>query len=250
MPTWGDIADDVLVTLGYTHDDAVRNVPNVMFNMALVVDRLKRLRIEKELGSGYGSRGASRMSTTFIVPLFEEDYVNGRMYFKLPSEVYDIQMNGGIEYIAYHRESGCQDNLVGLHFTQASPAEADLLAGSEMQRPSSANPYYFRARINTGTNTFADRVWLLGVSPMIKSVEVGLYLTVGDLDNLDPDAEANIPADMVYLVKRHLLDLERWVLLTPQQRLTNDGRDFKEGQQPFQPPPAVSVNDPSLNIEL
>ena len=85
---------------------------------------------------------------------------------------------------------------------------------------------------------------------MIKSVEVGLYLTVGDLENLDPDAEANIPADMVYLVKRHLLDLERWVLLTPQQRLTNDGRDFKEGQQPFQPPPAVSVNDASLNIEL
>ena len=250
MPTWGDIAEDVLVTLGYTHDDAVRNVPNVMFNIALVVDRLKRLRLEKELNSGMGSRGATDMMTTFIVPVEQENYLNGRNYFNLPGDVYDLQGNGGIEYIAYHRESGCQDNLFGTRFTLSTPGEIDILAGSEMQRPTPYTPYYFRARLNNGLTTFVNRVWLIGISPNLQSVEVGLYLTVGDLQDIDPDQEADLPADMVYLVKRHLLDLERWVLLTPQQRLTNDGRDFKEGQQPMQPPPAVSVNDPSLNIEM
>ena len=63
---------------------------------------------------------------------------------------------------------------------------------------------------------------------------------------VDPDDPADIPADMVYLIKRHMLDMERWILLTPQQRLQNDGRDFKPGEQPLQPPQMVSVNDPTL----
>lgn len=245
--TWGDIVEDVLITCGYNHDDALRNVPNGMFSLGMILDRLKKQRIEKDLMSGFGSKGSTYSVTIFNnVPVTLEPGLNNRAYFNLPSDVYDIQMNGGIEYITYNRTSGCQDNLVGRHFTLTSPAEVDNLAGSAMQAPSEYTPYYFRARYRNGTTTFADRVWLIGISPLVKTVEIGIYMTLGPIEQLNPDDPADIPADMVYLIKRHMLDMERWILLTPQQRLQNDGRDFKPGEQPLQPPQMVSVNDPTL----
>lgn len=246
MPTYLDIADDVLVTLGYNHDDRNRHRESVLFNVQLVANRLRRQRLEKEM-RGTGDRGSTDTMTTYVVPLSQEDYVgNGRMYFRLPSAVLDLQQNGGIGYICYTSDSGCPDGMVGVHFTLCTPSEADVLQGMEFQKPSPMMPYYFRARLNNGTTTFVDRCWLLGVSPLITEVEVGLYLALDLSDPLfDPNQEIDVPADMLYLIKRFVLDMERFALLVPQERLANNGRDFKVGEQPLQPPHMVSVNDPA-----
>lgn len=248
--TYLAIADDILITLGYDHDDRVRNRESVLYNVGLVVNRLRRQRLEKEFAMT-GDRGSTDTLTTYIVPLFADDYVgNGRMFFRLPSELLDIKVNGGIGYICYNSDSGCGDELVGRHFTQCTPAEADVLRGMEFQRPSPAYPYYFRSRLNNGVTTFTDRCWLLGVSPTITSVEVGLYMAL-DLSSVDfdPNTEADIPSDMAYLVKRMVLDLERFSLLVPMERLQNDGRDFKVGEQRIQPPQGISVNDVANNTQ-
>jgi hypothetical protein len=246
MTTYLDLADNILGDLGYVHDDASRPREAVLFNIEMVMDRLKRQRLEKDLASGRGSIGTTDNLTTFLVPVFQEDYLNGRNYFDLPGNVYDIRINGGIDYIRYARESGCADNLVGKRFSISSPSEIDLLErANPWMKPSVANPYYFRARLNNGTQTFTDRVWLIGVNELIKSVEIGLYLTMnlGDAQ-FDPNQEMDMPADMVFLVKKMVLDMERWALLVPQERLQNDGRDFKVGEQRLMPPQNLGLNHP------
>jgi hypothetical protein len=243
--TYADITDDLIATLGQGIDDAVLDPAWVMHNVIICADRLKKQRLEKELRSGQGSRGSTDQLTKFLVPVSQETYLNDRNYFSLPSEIYDIKLNGGIEYIVYHRDGGCKDNLVGRHFTLSTPSEIDTLNGSFMQRPSETYPYYFRSRLNDGTSVYTDRVWLIGVTPQIESVEVGLYLTLGNIEDNDPDEEVDLPADMIYLLKRMVMDVSRWKLLTPQEQLKNDGRHYD--QQPFQPPQGTSINDPVNN---
>ena len=244
MPTYTEIAYDILSTMGYSTDDANRHLESLLYNMEVVINRLQRQRLEKEF-SMTGDRGSTDTMTTYIVPLFAEDYVDGRTYFNLPSAVHDIRQNGGISYICYVSGSGCPDNLVGKHFTLATPAEVDGLDGSAFQKPRPAMPYYYRARINTGTTTFTDRVWLLGPGPTVNAVEVGLYLAV-DLSNpiTDPNVKADIPSDMVYLVKRMVLEMERFALLVPQEELKNEGRGRPLGSPTPQVPHMSSVNDP------
>lgn len=247
MPvTNGDLINDVLYTLGFVGDDAIMHRVNVGYNLGLVIDRLKRQRLEKELRSPSGSRGVTNELTTYIVPINHDSTLNNRAYFVLPGSVYDIKLNGGVGYIAYAAGSGCKDALVGRHFTLASPSEMNMLQGHGLQQPAPENPYYFRARLNTTTGIVTDRVWLYGPGVTVTDVEVGLYLTTPSVDVLDPDAEVDAPEDMLYLVKKMMLDLGRWALLVPGQRLANDGREFApyKGTQPFQPPQSISVNDP------
>lgn len=246
MPTYADIALNVLTLAGYDHDDANRNLEGALFALEMAIDTVKRQRIEKEVNSGSGSRGVTDMACTYIVPIQTENYVNGRAYFKLPSDVYDIKLNGGIEYIAYHDSSGCRENLIGKHFTLCTPSELDMLQNSPVQRPSERNPYYYRARINTGAGGCDDRVWLIGISPNISSVEILIYLTSGLSDaQFDPNQEVNLPADMIGLVTKMMLDMERWAMMVPQERMKNDGRDWNVGQRPIQAPREVSINHPA-----
>jgi len=88
----------------------------------------------------------------------------------------------------------------------------------------------------------------MGIAPALQSVEVGLYLTVGDILIKDPDEEIDLPPDMVLLVKNMVLSLERWAMAVPEESLKNDGRDRPVGWSARSlPPTTVSVNAPSLN---
>lgn len=250
MPTNGDLIDDVLFTMGFTHDDAILHRAAVGYNLGIVINRLKTQRLQKDLRGPGGGRSTSNEITTYIVSIQREPTLRNRAYFDLPSgDILDINVNGGVGYLAYASGSGCKDSLVGKHFTLASPAEMDMLDGHGMQRPSPATPYYFRSRLSTPDGIITNRVWLYGPGPLVTDLEAGLYMTTADIQNLDPDAEVDLPPDMVYLAKRMLLDLGRWSLMIPGQRLKNDGRDFApyNGPQPFQPPKEVSINDP-VNI--
>jgi hypothetical protein len=247
MPTYNDLSADILSTAGYTHDDAKRSKNSILFNIGIAIDRLKRERLEKGLRNT-GSRGLTQMLTTFLIPVNYESTLNGRGYFDLPGQVYDIQQNGGIDYIVYNRASGCKDNLVGKHFSLTSPSAVDGLYHSVMQRPRPELPYYYRGRYNDGTTLYTDRVWLMGIASALQSVEVGLYLTVGDILIKDPDEEIDLPPDMVLLVKNMVLSLERWAMAVPEESLKNDGRDRPVGWSARSlPPTTVSVNAPSLN---
>lgn len=243
-PTYGDFIDDILMTLGMTHDDAVLHRAAAAYNMGIIIDRIKTQRLRKAVVSGASTRGITDMVTTYIVPIASETYLNGRNYFTLPGEILNIPMNGGIEYITYANNSDCDKALIGKPFNLCTPGEVHNLNADAFQRPSPAVPYYYRARLQTATDRYDDRVWVLGPGPSVGYLEVGLYLSLGNIETIDPDAPMDLPADLIYLVKRAMLDMSRWLLLVPQQRLRNDGRDFGVKEQPLQPPQGISVNDP------
>lgn len=242
-----DLAHDILATLGMNHDDATRNVEGVLFNIDMVMNNLRRQRIEKEIVV-IGDRGTSAAAVTYVLPLDEDAVVGNRLFFNLPAPVLDMRMNAGVSYIRYHRSSGCADSLIGKPFTLISPAEAHTVENITFQKPTPTTPYYWPAKVHDGTTTSGDRIYMLGPSPLLKSVEVGLYLALDTSDpNADPEEGVDFPPDLVYHVKRVVLSMERFALLVPQERLQNDGRDFKVGQQPLQPPQMASINDP-INI--
>ncbi len=252
--TNAQVWDDIIKSMHMDKDDAIIHRASVAYNWGLVCNRLKRQRLEKELRSPVGSRGSTNESTIYYnVPIERIDDLWDRAYFELPvADIIDLRTNGGIEYIAYGTGSGCIDSLLGKHFTQVSPSEINMLQGHGMLRPSPQNPYYFRARISTPNGIITNRVWLYGPGATVTNVEVALYLSAAGIESINPDAEVDLPSDMILIAKKMMLDLGRWALLVPGQRLSNDGRDFApyKGPQPFQPPQQMSINDPAnLSID-
>lgn len=239
-----DLAHDILSTMGYVTDDQSRNLEGVLFNIDMVMNNLRRQRIEKETAV-IGDRGTTSSAVVYPnVPIEQDPDLNDRLYFNLPGELLDIRRNGGVGYIRYTNKSGCADNLLGKPFTLISPSEVHARQNMTFQRPSPANPYYWPAKVNNSSGISGDRVYMIGPNPMITSVEVSLYMAYDSSATSDPSEDVDFPADLVYHVKRIVLGMERFAILIPQERLQSDGRDFKVGQQPLQPPAISSVNDP------
>ena len=113
-------------------------------------------------------------------------------------------------------------------FTGASLASIYTFYQSAYQRPQSDRPYFARARAKTG-ETYKDRVYLFGVSTEIKHLLVGLY-AAPDYTEIDPDEDIGLPPHLLMPLKQMVIDLERWALQIPQERLKNDGRDFEPNQ--------------------
>ncbi len=250
MASAATLADDILVTLGYDHDDRARGRENVIFNIGLAINRLRAISINKDTSKGRDA-GLMNEATIYKVPVSREDTLCDRAYFTLPAPIIDASINGGVAYIRYCSDCGCDDGLLGRPFAMGSPNDLSTASGMEWAKPSPAFPWYFRARYAQPDGpVVTDRVWLVGISPLIECVETGLYLSVDTSSPMaDPDAELSVDDDQLYIIKRMVLDMERFALLVPQQRWKNDGRDFPPGQQPLQPPHMVSVNDP-VNTSL
>lgn len=247
--TYRALIDDILKSSGEIVDDSFRNRMAVAQNVFAAINRLKYQRIQKDIRMT-GDRGTSGFATTYAsIPVQYEASLNDRAYFDVPGSVFNLQQNGGVSYICYARDGGCADNLVGKHFTLATPSEIDILNGSAFQKPRPAMPYYMAAAFNDGEQTYTNRIWLFGISPQVEAVEAGLYLATGDLTNTDLDSEMNLPDDMVLLVKYQVLNLERWCFYVPQEKLRNEGRDTPVGANQGTPPQMASVNSPLLNAD-
>lgn len=241
-----DLAYDILATMGYKDDDATRNLEGVLFNIDMVMNSFRKRRIEKETAV-IGDRGTTSSVTAYpSVPVQPDPLFNGRLYFNLPGQVLDIRRNGGVSYIRYARGSGCADNLVGKPFSIVSPSEVHTIENITFQKPTPSSPRFWPIKV---AGQDGDRVYMIGPNPMITAVEVGLYLAIDSSATSDPSQDIEFPADLVYHVKRIVLGMERFAILIPQERLGNEGRDFKVGQQPLQPPSISSVNEQINQID-
>lgn len=250
MPSYANIADDVLLAMGYSHDDALRHREAVMYNATLIVSKLQKQRLTKQYATG-DARAASSSVSTFIVPVSEID-VPGSVFtewdskfFDLPTQVYSLDHDGGINFIRYLRNNlpkDCSPAVANTPFTGATLASMNTYYGSAYQRPTTARPYYARARENTATG-IKDRVYLFGVGQGITHLLVGLY-AIPSFNTIDPDAPVDLPDELLLTLKKMLMDMEAWALQIPQERIRNDGRDL-EPNQVVSTRPAVSVNDPS-----
>lgn len=250
MPTYNGIVDDILDTLGYGHDDALRNRNAVLYNVILVANKLKAQQLSKNIKTG-DHRSSTDMLSTYIVPITHNNVADDVVtdfdasYFDLPRSVYDVGNGGGINFVRYLRNDippNCTPALARTPFTQTTLASLNTIYDSAYQKPQSDRPYFCRAHIPNGSNT-SDRVYLFGVPQSITHLHIGLF-AAADFMEVDPDESIDLPDHLLHTAKKMLLEMESWLLQIPQERLKNDGRDLQQNQT-VQTRPIISVNDPS-----
>lgn len=248
--TYAQLADDILVTMGYIHDDALRHRESVLYNVLLVVNKLKDQQLTKQLDKG-DHKAASSMTSTYIVPVTHRDAGDSSVtewdacYFDLPTSVYSLPNDRGVVFVRYLRneiEHGCPPAVTRTPFTAATLASMNAIQSAKYQAPSPARPYYARGRESNGT-VIKDRVYVFGVKKAITHLLVGLF-AAPDFTTVDPNENIDLPDELLLSAKKMLIDLESWALQVPQERLRNDGREFEPGQI-VRTRPLMSVNDPN-----
>ena len=153
--------------------------------------------------------------------------IKNRKYIKLPACIFDYNKDGGIEYLSYYVEDfqeNCPPPFTNQTFTRTTPGSSQRLYFSRYEKPNPKNPYYYRA---------GENIFLMGIECVnVKSVEIGLYTTFKPITDpdLDLDQVFDFPEELLIQLKRQVLDLGRFVMIIPEERV-NDGNDNKVGAQ-------------------
>lgn len=147
--------------------------------------------------------------------------IKGRKYIELPTCIFDYDKDGGVEYISYYmdkEEPNCPPPFTRQTFTRTTPGDVQRIYMSDYEKPNAKNPYWYRASQN---------IFLLGlecINP--KSVEIGIYSTIKPITDpdIDLDGPFPFPEELLIQLKRQVLDLGRFVMVIPEERI-NDGVD-------------------------
>lgn len=244
--TYKEFIDDILVTIGMGFDDALWYTDNILMNVLHCEKKLVTQSLAVDTGVASDGRSASRQLSTIVVPVTynqtPSDLNWAYLYFDLPSEVYDLPHDKGINMVRYHRPSlpvGCRPSIASTPFTGTTLASLDSMYSHRHMAPSESRPYFARAKAGN-----ADRVYLFGISPLITNVLVGLFSTPRyDMVDLDSDMQAN--PQQLFTLKEMVLDMAVWPMSIPQERLKNDGRDGEPGQV-INPRRLQSINSPAV----
>lgn len=236
-----------MLELGENFDDAELSRGRVLYNVQLVAARLLQQHQAKIDDLGAGGRSSGAFLATYVLDVEEDADLNNRPYITLPITLFDLSNDGAIRYITYFPddEDACEPHLQSVQFTRTTPSALRALSGSVYQRPSPRSPYFYRASSYASDPPGMNRVYLVGVQG-IEQVEIGLLSAIDPASTPSPSEEMNFPPELLYILKRHVLDLRNWAMTIPQERLRNDGRDTDVGGQSRPPGRLVSVNDPSV----
>jgi hypothetical protein len=212
------IVDDIAKDLKQVFDDKIVQQSQIAYWVLMVANRLKSQHIAKR-DSGAYMHTFSRIPILTHSSVSNPDEVNNRKYILLPKSIYDYDSDGGIEYISYYVEDdkpSCPPPFTRQTFTRTTPSTSQRLYYTEDEKPSPSNPYFYR----TGSH-----LYFLGIECVdAEYVEIGIYNTLDPIDKIDIDSELDFPDELIIILKRQVLDLGRFTLMLPQERV-NDGSD-------------------------
>ena len=229
------IIDDISVTLKQTFDDKMIQRSQIAYWVLLVANTLKSQHIQK--------RSSGLYLTTFPnVPLIMADsggegknVVKNRKYFVLPTTIYDFDNDGAIDYIAYVSDGTqtCPPQFTRQTFNRTTQKTSERLYYSKYEKPSPTNPFFYV----TGQN-----VYTLGLEKVdVELVEIGLYVALDPLLTIDIDQYLDFPDELVFQLRRNVMDMAKYSYLFPQERL-NDG-NASVADKKLDLPKTQSVNE-------
>lgn len=205
------LIDEIVTDLKQTIDDAEISPVAVGFWIITIANDI--------LGKHINKRDSGAFLTTWTsIPVIEPTItsqtgvVAGRKYITLPSAIFDFDKDGAIDYIAYQSDgsAGCPPEFEFVNFERTTPKEARMLTFHPQTKPSPKRPYYYR----TG-----DLMPLLGIENInVSFVEVGIYSTIKQIDEIDPNAPFPFPEELMGVLRMQLLNLGRLILQVPSQR--------------------------------
>ena len=227
------IVYDIIEALKQTGDDREVQPSQVAYWVIALANRIKAQHIEK--------RDSGAFLTTFTnVPVVNPTttapigIVQNRKYIVLPATIFDFDKDNAIEYMAYVSDGspGCPPEFTYTTFTRTSPAESRYLYWNPYTKPSPSNPYFYRTE---------QYLVLLGVEKVsVKGLELGIYMPIKPVNEIDLDAPFEFPEELIQVLQRNVLDLGRFVLMVPQDK-SNDGSSGLDASVPTQK--IVSVNE-------
>lgn len=241
-PTWNEVADDVLISMGYTHDDALRHRAPVIFNATIIYNKLLMQELRRDEAAN-DAIGSSSLLFTYIVDLTHRDVGDNvsnefdASYFDLPTQIMNLENGSGLNMVRYLRNDipfGCRPAIARTPFSITTLPQVYSLYQSAYQSPRSDRPYAAQVQ---------DRVYVFGVPQSVKQLLIAVF-PAADFMEIDPDKPIGLAPHLFHTLKKMLLDMEGWMLQIPQERLQNDGRDFQP-EQIVGTRPLVSINDPA-----
>jgi hypothetical protein len=217
------VVDDLLKDFKQQFDDKRLQRAQVAHWIIMIGNRLLSQHISKRDSGAYLSIYAGvpiKVATANLNP----NIIKGRKYIELPTCIFDYDKDGGVEYISYYmdkQEANCPPPFTRQTFTRTTPGDVQRIYMSEYEEPKAKNPYWYRA---------GNNIYLLGlecVNP--KEIEIGIYSTLKPITdpNIDLDGPFPFPEELLIQLKRQVLDLGRFVMVIPEERV-NDGVDTQK----------------------
>lgn len=219
---------DPIELLKQTVKDREIQPSQVAYWAIVLMNRLKGQHIEK--------RDSGRFLTTFtqvpvIVPsaTLPQQIVENRKHIVLPGVIFDFDQDNAIEYIAYTSDGqqGCPPEYTFVRFERTKPSTAWVLYTDFYTKPDSGKPYWSLSK---------DIVTLYGIEKVdIKFLEVGIYMPIAPLTEIDIDAPVEFPEELIAVLQKQLYDYGRLgLLLSTATDTTADGAYQPNGAIPQQ----------------
>jgi hypothetical protein len=230
MESLRTIWQDIQLDLKQLSDDLEISDAQGLFWVLIAADRLRMQHIEK--------RSSGAFLRTFVVTVAADPTFTQRRRMELPKSIYDFDGDRGIESITYFDATATRPEFQRVTFSRTTPARSRTRNMSEYQRAKSSHPYFWREE---------EWIYLDGIGAAVTQVEVKLFCTLPTIREVDAEALAdepfNFPSELLYVLKRHVLEYGRFSLSIPGQELVNDGSNRNQGQTLGKPEKTTSVND-------
>jgi len=152
------------------------------------------------------------------------DTANGWKYFDLPVQILDLSNEKGIHTLTYNEETCCCEGPIFAQrfFQPTRMSEAHRLYGDPYEKPSPSNPYFYRVANKVDTVS-VNRVYLLGLECIVVTdIKIALLEALDPRQTCSLDDEIPLSPDLVIELQRQLLQIGRFVMLVPDERV-NDG---------------------------
>lgn len=232
--TYRYVIYDIERSLKKNFDDADITLNQILYWVMVVANKI---RIQHEVIV------KTDLFTSTYCPVEVKEDKKGRKYIDLPTQIMDLPNSGGIVYISYNFDTA---NCAGPSFAQtefqpANIGEVKVLYMDEYTKPSAKNPYFYRVgdRID---GKDVNRVYLLGIECVdVTDVEIALKSTLDPKTLCDIDDEIPIPASLVQDLITEVLQLGRFVMMIPEERI-NIGDDVVQMQN-YRTPKVPDVQD-------
>ena len=218
---------DIQTDLKQSFDNRLVGIPQILYWVTIIGNRLKYQHISKLLNKGSWIPGKylnifSGIPVQTSVVSVNPNIVKDRKYIKVPATIMDLDYESGVEYITYDiGASGCCNEppftMVG--FSPTTPGGAAMLYGDPYTKPSPQNPYFYRVH---------DYLYLLGIECVnVSELEIGIYTYADPHLICDLDGEIDLPDHLIPVLKKEVLNLGVFALKIPQD-ITNDGSSIQK----------------------
>ena len=212
MTTYRQFVYSILEQLNKNTDDAKINELHVLYWTRMVVNKAIY-----DIAKSGGSLDRFMVQTSVDLLLKE----NGKKYFTLPADVFNLYDNKGIDSISYNEDEECDISVL---FSRTTLGKSRSLYLDEYTEPSISNPYFY---------VIGNTVNILGLECSdISSLSVVLVSPIDTNSICSLDETINLPEEKLLLAYYAVMDLCKFKILTASD-LLNNGSDVEVSKNDY-----------------